>query len=262
MQFYLAAQLRLLNASDNKQLYAREFLYVSDAYPILSWRWYDATLFSAELQRAYTSISQSMVEQVFLLTSLPLASHHRGPGKVVDKVQRIDEACGLAWRTPARDFRPRLPAKPRGINYFTLVTSLRPELQWESFPRSADNIGQHAELVKHISNVRYDLRLWRAKTYMPPELVYQRMGLMLPRHKVEITLEHNAQYFWSTRARFDIGGNIRATRWSAYRIPYYDVRGIKQLKPQATPAIAAGYLRDPCNLDFIPTANYYRFATP
>jgi len=107
-----------------------------------------------------------------------------------------------------------------------------------------------------------DLRLWRVKTYMPPELVYQRMGLMLSRHKVEITLERNAQYFWSSRARFDFAGEIRATRWSAYRIPYYDVRGIKLLKPQATPAIAAGYLRDPCNLDFIPTANYYRFATP
>ena len=261
LQFYLVAQLRLLRASDHKQLYSREFIYVSDPYPVRFWRRDDANLFAAELQRAYASISQSMVEQVFLLTSLPLASHYRGPAKLSEKVQRIDEACGLAWRTPARDFRPSLPDKPRGKNFFTPVASRRPELQWELFPRHADKNGKHEQLLKQIVNTRYDLRLWRVEPNMPPELVYQRLGLPQPRHKIEHTLARNAQYFWSVRARFDIAGQTRATRWSAYRIPYYDVRGIKQLKPQATPVIAVGDLRDPCNLDFIPTENYYRFET-
>jgi hypothetical protein len=261
LQFYLTAQLRLLRARDGKQLYAREFAYVSDPYPVRAWRKDDAGLFAAELQRAYASISQSMVEQTFLLTALPLASHYQGQARLSEKVQRIDEACGLAWRTPARDFYPS-PDKPLGKNFFIPVASRRPELQWESFPRRADRSEKHAALLQHITDVRYDLRLWRVKPFMPPLLVYQRFGLPRPQHKVEMTLAPEAQYFWSVRARFDVRGETRATRWSAYRIPYYDVHGNKQIKPQATPAIAVGNLRDPCNLDFIPTANYYRFKTP
>ena len=262
LQFYLIAQLRLLRASDIKQLYARKFIYVSDPYPVRYWRRDDANLFAAELQRAYASISQSMVEQVYLLTSLPLASHYHGAVMLAEKVQRIDEACGLAWRAPARVYLPSLPDKPRGKNYFTPLASRRPELQWEAFPRATDKSNNYAQLLKHITHVRYDLRLWRVEPFMPPELVYQRLGLPQPRHKIELTLAPRAQYFLSARARFDIAGQTRATRWSAYHIPYYNVRGVKQLLPQATPSIAVGDLRDPCNLDFIPTANYYRFQTP
>jgi len=132
-------------------------------------------------------------------------------------------------------------------------------------------IDQHARytpLLNAVSNIRYDLRLWKVISDYPPQLVYERRTLTVPEHTLDQPLESKTRYFWSVRARFDVNGKTRATRWSCYRSPNYNIYG-NHIKQEASPATFLGFalaygarFRDPCTLDFILTTHYYRFETP
>jgi len=68
------------------------------------------------------------------------------------------------------------------------------------------------------------------------------------------------------RARFDHAGEVHGTKWGCFRYPAYTVEG--KVGMEASPATVLGAFlpgatpRDVCTLDFIPTANHYRFRTP
>jgi hypothetical protein len=79
------------------------------------------------------------------------------------------------------------------------VSSLQPTLQWETFKGK---------------NVTYDLMIWRAAGLNPGNLVYSRGHLLEPIHTLEITLDADAHYFWTVRARFTVDGKTRVTEWS------------------------------------------------
>jgi hypothetical protein len=119
-----------------------------------------------------------------------------------------------------------------------------------------------------VSNVRYDLRVWQVAADAPPELMYERRDLPAPSHTLERPLPSATGYFWSVRARFDLGGRVHGTKWGYFRTPYYASHGGDRVKPEPSPAVIVGAVtagmapRDPCTLDFIPTSNYYRFQTP
>jgi hypothetical protein len=62
---------------------------------------------------------------------------------------------------------------------------------------------------------------------------------------------------------------VRGTKWGYYRLPAYLVSDAgNPVKPEPSagavlgPFLAGAAPRDACTLDFIPTANYYRFQTP
>ncbi len=112
------------------------------------------------------------------------------------------------------------------------VASLTPTLVWESFPQQYDAV-QSAALAGHrVEDVTYELRLRRVFkeqwTYVnlpsgeivwgsswPGPLVYERRGLMDPRHTVEVPLEPSQSYHWSVRARFRLDGRERVNQWSS-----------------------------------------------
>jgi hypothetical protein len=131
--------------------------------------------------------------------------------------------CG----TPTVGLRPAYPPTPgepkklEGPEFLKTswswwVDSVRPTLEWETFPRESD--ARHKR--ERIRNVMYDLRVWRAlhannvKEVVIVDLVYSRDGLTASRHRLEEPLLHAAEYVWTVRARYDLDGGPRATPWS------------------------------------------------
>jgi len=270
LRFYLVARVRVLHVADGSQRYEREFVYQSDTYPAALWAKDQAALFQAELTRAYTSLAQSVVEQVFLLPRLQLASRAGRTGEpgLTDLLGGGD-ACGLAWVSPPRDYHPSISdTAQRNWNRFPVVADRQPTLSWESFPREADRGADREGSLSGVRNVRYDLRVWETRDESPPELVYERRDLPSPSHRLEEPLSPGTRYFWSARARFDLAGTVQATRWACFRTPAYQTYASDKVKPEQSPAAVLGPLlagsapRDVCTLDFIPTANYYRFQIP
>jgi len=267
LSFYLVATIHVVRVQDGKHLYQREFVYQSDDYEAHLWAENQAALLQAELQRAYASLAESVVEQVFLLTGLPLESRAKASGE--SYFFGTWDACGLAWVSPMREYHPKISdTNARNWNRFPSVASRQPTLAWETMPRDSDRRTASQAVLSAISNVRYDLRVWQVINNAPPRLIYERRDLPTPSHTLEVPLLPKNRYFWSVRARFDLAGRAHATKWGYYRTPYYALYGDDKVKPTSTPGAIVGVFtagmapRDPCTLDFIPTSNYYRFQTP
>lgn len=118
-------------------------------------------------------------------------------------------------RIPVLGLRPTAPPPVRG---YLVVGSVEPRLEWEAFAPPDD--------AAATAGVTYDLRVWRAdpntpsgwpRRYFPAELVYERRELSEPAHQLMEPLYPRTKYLWSVRARFQLDGEVRATRWSLYR---------------------------------------------
>ncbi len=268
MRFFMLADIRVLRAETGERAYERRFAYQSDAYEAALWASNQATLLRQELQRARNSIAGSAVEQIFLLNGLPSWTRNDRDGEVSIKgLFGGRDACGLAWVSPDRDYRPGIrDPNHQDWNRFPLVASGQPILAWEAFPREVDTRRDAAVALSGVSNVRYDLRIWEASADGPPRLTYERRDLPGTTHVPEEALPGGRGYFWSARARFHHAGEVHGTKWGCFRYPAYAVEG--KVSADASPATALGAFipgaphRDVCTLDFIPTANYYRFRTP
>jgi len=268
LQFFLIVRARMVRAYDGKQLYNGEFIYEGDSYDGKRLMADNAALLEAELQRAYASVAESIVEQVFLSTALPLETSYQDPAHPILSTLGGDQACGLAWRQPAREFSPTVFSDTDRANWnrFPVIAKPTPTLEWEPFPRAIDQRIRYAPLLNTVSNIRYDLRIWKVVSGAPPQQVYERRGLAAPIHTLDQPLEAGTRYFWSVRARFDVNGKVRATHWGCYRTPAYSV-DLKHFKMEAQHAFLIFFpgsqpFRDPCTMDFIPTTHYYRFETP
>lgn len=272
LKFFMIVRAHMFQPGSGEPLYDREFVYESDWYDGERWAADNAGLLEAEMRRAYASLAESIVEQVFLLTDLPLESNYRDPDQKTQNILPMpgDMACGLAWRLPPRKFSPTVfgDLERKNWNRFPVIATRTPTLEWESFPRVIDKPARYAQLLSTVSNIRYDLRIWKVIRDAPPQLVYERRALPVPTHTLDQPLESGTRYFWSVRARFDVNGKTRATRWGCYRTPMLEVSGT-HIKPEASPATLLGVIvatgstyRDPCTLDFIHTNHYYRFETP
>lgn len=137
-------------------------------------------------------------------------------------------AALTACTTPAVGLRPAYPpplgngpaklAEPEKSHLWWIggVDSLRPALEWEVFPRESD-----ATIRDRISNVTYDLRIWRALPASDPvdvvivDLAYARDGLTSAQHRLDEPLLPSTRYVWTIRARYEIDGMPRATPWSS-----------------------------------------------
>jgi len=142
------------------------------------------------------------------------------------------------------------PLSPEAYSHGPKLGSLQPELRWEPFPRPTDLETDRGGWVSRALHVTYDLRIWRGsrdpygyQEVYPAELVYSRTALAAPAHTVETPLEHDTQYLWSVRARFEIDGQQRVTPWSVLLLP------------------GQSAIDDPRSTS-VPSRRYYRFATP
>ncbi len=227
---FMSLQTRLIQLTDELEIYSQEFGYKSRTRNFFGWddfAWAvsnNQRLLREEFDPCYKNLAGRIVEELFLLYDFPLDSH---------------TVCGLHPKHPECRYSS-WRKRPRYVE----VDSFQPTLQWESFPRPeglpADEIG----LLSRISDVGYDLKIWRVKNDFPVELVYTRQRLLDSSHKIEHPLEPSTRYFWTVRARFKLDGQSRVTKWSYSRMPWL---------PQGL---------DPCTLDHIPVLNHLRFITP
>lgn len=153
---------------------------------------------------------------------------------------------GCAGTVPVSGLRPHYPEPSLK---FVEVDSLQPTLSWEAFPRPIDLEIDKEGMRRRVSNVTYDLRIWRADEESPreypAEIVYERRGLREPWHTIEQPLQPSSMYFWSIRARFELDGQPRVTQWGVTRAS--DFSDFGALRPRwAT----------------VPHPDHYRFETP
>lgn len=140
--------------------------------------------------------------------------------------------------------RPEFPALGTDPTEFVMVESLQPVLRWEAFPTARDYRIERGGWPYRAQNIRYDIQIFRAEEDYPAQLIYRRKDLPEPRHQVEEPLTAATRYFWSVRARFDLGGEPRVTEWGCI-LP-------------AEPSLREMAYRTPRT----PNPFYYRFRTP
>lgn len=262
------AEGRLVDTGTGAEATSRRVAYQSQKYAISEWEKEDGKLLRAAIARATEELGERLVDTLLLGAETSPIAVFRMAGGVVGT---SNVSCSL---------RPIAPA-PFGYawvgeNILEETTDTRlPELSWQAFPPS-DWIEADPRLA-HVAKTVYDLRIWDGTSGEFGALVYERLGLPSPRHRVEQELRAGALHLWSVRARYQEGDRPKATRWSASQRPPFFPDGqlmsalsepIKTGNDEQTSPCTGRSVRydspwTPCYcLDFVPYPNHYRFRTP
>jgi len=236
----MTASTKLINAQNGVEIYSGEFEYKGKSRKFTAWAADNAKLLREELENCFNDLSERIVDEAFLLLDFPLS--YWSPYQY----------CMLAPVYPKTDF------SVLKMQYVE-VDSLRPTVRWGSFPRTRDMEADKNGVLKRVSKVVYDLKIWRVEDDFPVSLVYAVEGLPDPIHTLAYALSSSTKYFWTVRARFMLDGQQRATRWSYSRRPW-----IVQTVPVARGDFSFLFFPpvDPCSLNYIPNTNYFHFITP
>jgi hypothetical protein len=192
-----------------------------------------------------------------------------------------------AGEAPISGFKPiyppqrlsiSMPVTGPGSENFSLVfwqevDSLQPTLQWQPFPGIEHKLHsfnketasyESAPFIevdeRHVSDVRYDLKIWKASNRTRGNLVYERTGIEGTSHRIDEPLEPDTRYLWTIRARFRLDGKPRLTEWSMINFHSYAIQTVegcfnKWTGAQCTPREVVR------KTGRIPTQNYYHFMT-
>ena len=260
MSLFLTAEATLVDTKTGRPVAQRGLVYVSPQHAHQLWTRDSGALTHAEIERAYNTLAERMVEDLLL----GAAAGSARPGTALD-------ICGLAPRSPAHQWTGPGLAAPT-------VESVTPMLAWETAPSGPWSSSYHAWNPNERpidatpwgrgkqSDITYDLRIWSVADGAPDALIYERLKLPHPRHRVETALEPGSTYLWSVRMRYVVDGRVRATRWSAAAEPefrlgthlgdalFYAVADNGSLKRAVCTACQC--------LDFTPAPNRFRFTTP
>jgi len=107
----------------------------------------------------------------------------------------------------------------KGIR-FAQIDSVKPTLQWKSFPTARDIKADESGDLSRVCEVTYDLKIWGAEDPPNEEIIYYRTQLENSSHRIESPLIPLTRYFWSVRARFKLDGREIETNWSTC-CPFY-----------------------------------------
>jgi hypothetical protein len=257
LALFLAVEARLVDTSSGRPERLRGLVYQSPAHKVGVWARDDAALAKLELRRAQAALGSHIVDDFLLETE----------SAVGFDVARLPYACGIMPVQPAPNWTSALfgPSVPR----IGTANSTTPTLEWETLPSRLSTT-----TPAPWDNARdrlYDLRIWNEMDGGPGELVYERFGLLQPRHQLEQPLASGAMHFWSVRMRYTVDGHARASRWSASNEPlqkampaildrmfYSRIEGDHAVRQRCFESDL-----HPCGcLDFIPVPNFYAFRTP
>lgn len=239
------ASARLLDTGGGRELYSRVFRYQSMTLRFDQWAAEGALLLRKEMERAYVDIAEKIAYEIFL--SPPPSARDRWSGT----------SCEIKPLSPERKYgflRRRVVSSP--------VDSLQPVLKWEPFPGEAYRKADREGALGGVDDVTYELIILKDENGRTPAEAYRRTGLAGPSHAVETPLEPGAEYLWSVRAWFRLGGKPGRTQWAFSRQPY-----ILQYWPTGNPLADIPFFMmappiDPCGLSYVPYRNYFRFVTP
>jgi hypothetical protein len=105
---------------------------------------------------------------------------------------------------------------PNASSTNKVINTLQPTFRWEAFPASWDIREDRKGIVDRISDVTYDLRLWRVNEKSGKELIYEKKGLKDNKHKIECSLKPASNYLWTVRARFKLDDKYKSTYWATF----------------------------------------------
>ncbi len=226
----MKAVARVLELPGGKERYRQEFVHRGPARRYSAWAYGDGTVMRRAVDDGLAALAAQMTQRLFEQVDLGIPSGTwtlPGSGR-----------HGCCWLCPV--------APPSDYSFwgkklrYLRVDSLQPELAWEAFP-TPDQAAALATQPDGVPQaVRYDLRIWEARGDRPGALVYERLGLPQPVHRLESPLKPQWRYLWSFRACFDSVRGARCTPWAWSLVP------------------SAGAT---CESPAIPPTNYFRFGT-
>jgi hypothetical protein len=262
---FINVTVRVVRTVDGLEIYSGESSHISSPRKLSEWAQNGAAVLCQEFETAYARLAEQILENLFLVYDF-----------------HVDSVWSVAMHCMLKPYNP----PPSNIGFYSLklkfskVDSLQPTFKWEAFPREKDLKSDSAGIFTRVSEITYDLKIWKGHNGYPEELVYGRKGVFAPERIIEITekkvaedtvpgqleqapivrkeriaehtietlLEPATEYFWSVRARFKLDGQTRITKWSYSR---------SRLRPDGSTGGP-----DPCLADHIPITNYHRFKTP
>ena len=256
----------------------RGLVYLSPRHGHDRWVHDGATLTRTEVDRAYRTLAERIVEDLLLRADRQIAQS-----------ESAEFTCGLIPTSPPLEWKEVFGGVAHLIA--SRVNSVTPTLAWKQAPAADRDVSDRpphwspvwkpgeAQWIEpsrqsREKDVVYDLRIWNEVDGAPGTLVYEREGLAQSQHRVEVALEPNATYFWSVRMRYTVDGRAGATQWSRASRPLFSLpqplrdavahlrlgEGTREVV--GAPSWWMGQCRYFSYLDFIPSANYYRFRTP
>jgi len=254
---FMTAEARLVDVMTGQPVALRGLAYMSPWHDADLWTKNNGALTRTELARASRSLAERIVEDLFLRT----------PRLALGDESLRANVCGVL---PIAMPDAAMYAGP-GIQPPVKVDSVTPRLAWAERPAAASTLAAGPPASMPAEDLRYDLRVFEEFDWGPGDLVYERDGLAGSGHRVESELKAATMYFWTIRVRYAVDGEPRATRWSATAdpatldpLPPQVVFSSQPAQDAATP-VRCVLPQDftPCGcLDYIPTANWFRFRTP
>jgi hypothetical protein len=176
------------------EFYSYDTVFNSNIYPYSEWLDPENKILKEETERLCRSLSEKTVEHLFLVNDFFVSA----PFVV------------KPWHV-IKPIYPPLKSK------YSRVSSLRPRLSWESFPGEYDRKYDKGNLLNHVTDVRYDLRIWLAHNYYPERLIYSKENIPYNFHTIEFELEPSTKYLWTVRSRFKLDSQERLTRWACLK---------------------------------------------
>jgi hypothetical protein len=206
--FYMIVQAKLVHGTESS---TQEFKYIIGPPRHYSeWVKAGADALQKEVKKAYEALAEDIVEFAFLYAYFESMDSPLFVGsisqildsKVLNTRYILGSLSGFALEYPYAS---------------KMIDTLQPTFRWASFPTEEDTRVDRKGVVDRISNVTYDLRVWRDNE-SERVLIYEKKGLKDNNHKIECSLEPHSYYLWTVRARFRLDDQYKATRWAALPI--------------------------------------------
>jgi len=214
---YATARARLLRLADGTVLSDAPYEAMSAPMTAEEWSKGNAETFRRQLQLVLQDLAEQIVDHLFL-------EYHTQKVSTLPFTRSCQQAP-LPLKHPAPTHNPCTYCfRGRWGWTFPQVETVQPVLSWEAFSNPSDSADRSKGELSVITDMRYDLRIFTAKKFgsglaildgawMPADLVYRR-SLSTPSHQVEIPLLACSHYFLTYRARFELNGQPRSTRWA------------------------------------------------
>jgi hypothetical protein len=268
MALFMTAEARLVDTGNGKPVAMRGLVYVSPHHRLGLWAKDGAALAKTEIERAYRTVAERIVDNFVLRPGSGKAPSNAGNQYWLGS-EPPGATCGIAPRRPEVEWAGGF-VTPNHLAE-SPVESVLPMLVWKARPAADEDSAVALRSNAKVENAVYDLRIWKAMDEAPGTLVYERKDLPQPQHQVDAALDPGSTYFWSVRMRYRVDGRPRATLWGAANVPRFYLGKPLQDALFYSRAEGGTLKRVPCTagdltpcgcLDFVPAANLFRFRTP
>lgn len=213
----MSAQASLTRVRDRATLISKTYRAQSQWRPWGDWTAEEGRLVHSALEKAYQTLAEQIVDDIFLLYR-PAAAKKHAPS--APALAAVGEASAPPKEKPERD-DTLFPPELRGAHttVFVQAESVTPTLRWLAFGGNTDATADEDPTLRNAANVTYEVRLYEGLENMPGDwipgrLVYRRKGLANTTHTLESPLEPCRKYFWTYRSRFELKRQARVSPWA------------------------------------------------